>query len=615
MQLQQVYSILVETQQSLHSESAMSADFEEAFNQELKQRIDKVFLDQMVGDKQYYLQIFFMNYFKKVNKLPFTNKEALLLTNRDGKSLIIEKKGEGNEERIPEIFSIYEGNVFLKTLIKLLNAKILSSESTPDSTKILTDYVTYSLIPSLYLMFIESKSFNLFCKLICQLKKSYEDKTISDPFHYTLSRSLFVSPLFLKFIHQTIYPNIKYIYESHFPINYEQYRTSSQEKMLESFKSNLCFIPSYIPKFLREVKDTKNFLVESLFKPMFENPEQFLIIDIYHTDYDDIINEIKNILQLIFTPNLIDHISQIIDSCNESEKSLFVKEKINNNEITIYDRVINSIDIKVFSLINEIIDQKESKTIDLFSILNNDDQLKFYKTQFYGEKEKVNDIIYKRTESSENDYWMHFRKLLKEAPPLPTNYSNFDPDEEITLSKFLEMTEELLVNTGDPFKYIESIYSYNQFKDNFKFNEINSQKNITKKMKALILKHDEQEKATKVFVKSRNDLNLLSFKKITTIELIQELYCTVVTKNIPFPNDLPNPNANIKSILDVLANPLKYITSFQSYFNIQGTISKKHFADCYNIYYKVWYNRYFHSLNFANYLSYRRDLIKYDEIA
>ena len=164
-------------------------------------------------------------------------------------------------------------------------------------TPTLNDFITYSTIPSLYGMFLENHSFNLYCNLIKNIKIYYENEEIALPLHYIFSRSLFVSPLFLKFIQKVMYTILNPFYNGRSPPNH----LDLCNQMLQSFKENIAFIPSYMLKFFQEIGDTKNFLIECLFKPMIESPAQFLVVDSILNDIKQKMKDIKKLLKSIFT--------------------------------------------------------------------------------------------------------------------------------------------------------------------------------------------------------------------------------------------------------------------------------------------------------------------------
>lgn len=625
MQFFEAYNKIVELQKKLHSEYATSANFEEVFNQELAQRFNQNFLDQLTKDKQYYLQIFFMNYFKKENKLPFVNPKALLSYNLQKKT-----------EQIPKIFSTSEDDDsnFYETIISLVKANMitsdLKSDQIPESVKTLTDFITYSIIPSLYLMFIEYDSFDLFCKFINSLKESHLNAEINVPIHYTLSRSLFVSPMFIKFIRQTLYQCLKSFHENRFTADSDSVKGSLQKNIMKSFSENLCFIPSYMIIFFKKLNDTSNFLKESLFEPMFDNPENYLIINNPETDFVDNMNDFKAILKSAFTPDFIDEIAGMIDSCSDSEKALFIPKKEGNEQSEVFKKVINSFDKDAFSLIQQLVEPEDNENdnsndpkidpIDLFSSQSQREYL-LYEALFEDEQYGATSPIYKGTFVGANDCWMFFRKLIKDSPPLPSEYHPINPDDHPPNAKindreeFFDMIKAILVDTNDPFTNIEANISYNFIVNNFKKADediVKSLSKFTKKTSNLVKEHREQAIAMKRMSRFREELESLRIKKVNYIELMNELYKTIITNSIKHPADIPNANADSKLHFEILSDPIKYKHFFQQYLDVQQIQSKKLVgSNCE----QVWYHRFFHSLNFLNYCAYRSDLRKLDEIA
>ena len=74
MQLKEVYDIIRETQQKLHSEHAMSAELDEVYNHKLIDQFNNSFHGQMAIDKHYFSRIFFLIYFSQQNEIPIDSK-------------------------------------------------------------------------------------------------------------------------------------------------------------------------------------------------------------------------------------------------------------------------------------------------------------------------------------------------------------------------------------------------------------------------------------------------------------------------------------------------------------------------------------------------------------
>lgn len=621
MQLNQVFDVLLDLQKKLHSEYASSASLDEVFNQNLNQLFEEDFLRQSISDKHYYTRILSLLYYFKENKFILPDSKVLLLEN-----VSVEKKA------IPQIFSIYKdsGEInLLNTIEDLSNANAL--------TPILIDLLTYSIIPSIYVMFLENKTFDLFCDLITALKEYNDNGQIKKikknekeiSLHYYLSRSLFISPMSLGFIRRIMYPFLQPFYNGQLTEDYiDNFLVDAQNKLLQSFKENMCFIPSYIQMFFQRMNDTKNFLIECVFNPMCENPEIFLIIDNSITDFEDKMNAIKYILKSIFTEKIIDKIAELINASKYSEKSLFIhEEKKKTNLQKAYQKVVNSIDFYVFEKITKFVEELNTQNsqdnndnmIDLIGSLNISN-IQIYSSYFDNEIIKEKTVIYEQTQLNmgNSDCWSHFRKLVKDALPIPINYTF--PEATIDSSKyepFLALTKDLFVDTFDPFTSINAQIAYNIFEDRFlKYpnsrSVLSSFDTFKETMNGLVNVHKEQAVAMKKMSQFRAELSHLISKKINSIELMQELYNTILTNTIQKDYNSKEFAKLPKYCIDILSDPVKYKNIFQKYLIKQNTESLKLLGcNCDTI----WYHRFYHSLDFNNFCAYRTDLHKYDDIA
>ena len=152
MQIKQAFNIFHDLQKRLYSEYASSAYLDEAFNENLYQLFENSLLLQSVSEKQYYSRILsLISYLNGID--PIFTKPNFLSYEYDE---IPNYFNNISEIDIPDIFSIYEkqGEInLLNTLITLSTSNALTFP--------LIDILTYSIIPSIYVMFLERDSFDL----------------------------------------------------------------------------------------------------------------------------------------------------------------------------------------------------------------------------------------------------------------------------------------------------------------------------------------------------------------------------------------------------------------------------------------------------------------------
>ena len=150
---------------------------------------------------------------------------------------------------------------------------------------------------------MEEDSLNSYITLINELSNK------PGQLYIQLSRSLFISPYFTKFVHQFLYFNAtdNYIlnYKSCDQIVIENIR----RKILNSFLMNIDQFPLYLSLFLHKIENKS--LVKEIFKRAFceeliENPSIFFANDFWIIESNSKSEEISNFLRDIFNDQMID---------------------------------------------------------------------------------------------------------------------------------------------------------------------------------------------------------------------------------------------------------------------------------------------------------------------
>lgn len=583
MKLNEAYKIILTQKEKLHSEYHEYL-IDKSENQGLKANLENQFFQELIKYKNYYSAIFFMNSYVKEKKSLFNSTQLIFDTNK----------------QIPDIFETEWKNDksnFLETILKLEKNKALSPA--------FIDFITYSIIPSLYYMFIDDKSFDLFCNLIKSLKLYYENGEIEMPLHIIFSKSFFVSPIFLEFIRDVIYQIFMPFYNEQKSTNFDNiihnYQKSLQDKILQSFDENISFFPSIVSEFFQKIGDIKPFLVGCLFKPLIENPAIFLVVDSWITDFEDKMDDIRKLLQSVFTDELIERISQLIS------KNILLIQSYNSydiNQIIDY-KIFNSIDHNAIILINEFLEKLENKNgndnggknkkIDVVDSLNNID----YKIcLLYCKKHKDEQV-----ENQQNDY---FTNLLISIPPLPPTIDQ--SSEALTKTSFLKIFKDSLTYEDDPFKFANSKILIDLLERDI-MKSSDDIKIIIEKVPNLVFKNTELQKReilNKMTNKSEKNFKCAS----KAINLNEILYNTIITRLIHPPQNILNRISSPRFKFDILTDPIKACNQFLEYCENQIKNTKEMIRTTP----QIFFHRFYHQLSFADFCAYRTDLVKYDLI-
>lgn len=585
------YQIICETQRKLHAEYVMSSTFEEFLNQDNLKTFKQSFISQNIKEKHYYTRVLFLTTFNS-NKIPFTNNNAFYL--EDTESEIFQ---------IPHIFNPSKSEVFARKLISLEERGALSNQ--------LIDIITFSIIPSFFLMFLEKNAFTLFRKFINKFKKDTKPTQLG----YQLSRSLFVSPMFLSFLRKIMHDILQPVYSS------ESSFTSTsrlQQLILDSFTKNVCFIPSYINLFFEKNDYIYEFLKECLFTPFIANPENFEIID-FNAKNDEKLHNFTEILKTIFDDEFIKQIAGIIKENKNSEKSIFIpeKEEIEQTKAETNTIILDTIDKIVLFHLQQLFEEKVDPNFDLFESFTNV-KYEMYRSLFeIKKKEKKNDafllatVINKSGDDDNEFIWMFFRKLLKNAQPLPV--ASGLEHEPMNIDSFIKLIKKFILTSCDPFQIVDAEIPLQQFSsESFTDNKtISSKDEFVEKMKNLVVKHDEQTIVMQLISKFQKELKFLTQSRQSSLDLMNKRFIVHLLDLHKIDENLDGIKIPTKSY-DMIKYPQKYLDDFNKYMEVQKPKILKLFSfDCN----KILCGRFYQNLDFYTYLTVRSDLRKFDDIA
>lgn len=562
-----IYDKIIETQSYIQSTEASSEEYDKYIN-----NLTKVTLEQSINDKYHYSRILIMkilNKSRKKEKLPIKSFDATLLK---------------NEEQILPASLNYDN---LTTTINTLKEQKTYFAN-------LIDIIAFNLIPSLFFMFSEENSFDIFIEFIMGLSSNEDDFD----FQLLMSRSIFVSPSFLQFTYNVFYPIFKppdHDLISLYNISLsDNYIPKFQKRIIDSIKANISTCPITIIKFLKTLKAKSKqtavtILRKCIFDPIIANPSLFLTNDIWCSDYQDENNKISSILKESLTDDLINQIDEIMESNNSYFDPFYNKKGIEIGcNFIIYHKLIDMIDILSINQIQSILEGNKPSTDIIESIYNsNFEEFSLFSSHFEGE---INP-------------WICIKKILKNSAPFKQNLNNNEDNNQINLSYFLQILENNLGKNNSSrilFNQIKSIFQKNQ--------ELFTQEELEKQLDLMKENNDVKERVTNEdIIELKKKLSIIPSMKQYAVNAIEELFFTFLTRKIGS-EEIEFPT----NIHQIIRNTAELTRQFENYLSNCNEKAKE-ISGKYN-FNNIFYHRYWHNLHFKEYLNYRLDLFKYDTI-
>lgn len=591
--LRNIYEEMQNTQTYIHSEILMAKEIDQYSNQVLTKKVNEQFIQQNIKFKQYYAVISMIYLLEKCEqkRLPFANVKSFCT-----------KKFEPTSKNIENEWGFE--NVLQKLI--LLNGN-------EGKYKDLIDLVTFSLVPSLSLEFLEANSINKFIEFVGKLPPTLQP---------LLSRSIFVSPFFLQFIHLIFYYDLKPFYEGIFTACFPYYNNSFQKniqnKFLASIKLNIHLLPSYISLFLNSFKNIRQrelILKQAFFHQIIKYPAMFSIVNHHICENEDQYLAVSNFLKQLFTDDFIHEFDQIIIS------SIFFKDTFLNQQYS--DKYYSSFkNCKIFSNIDEFI-MEEINAIDT-KLTNNEANYDIYELikgkkiqNYYLFRGKysddeddfdINNPIYQQSLRQENDGWSHAKDLLKKSPPLPSlpqidnDAANQNDNKGSTKGKpnFISMINSTLVNKYDPMNSISDFLTYNMIRNSVR--NISHYKTEFQKMKT---EHNEVKEAITAGHILKSEINKLTINIEHILISNSEYFISYMTKNENISIKIPT------KIHEIVSNPIQTIEKLISYTELAYETIKPITGNADS--YSILAQRYYSNFRFNDFLALRSDLIKYDQ--
>lgn len=575
------YRILRDAQKELKSIECMGPNASDFIN---SSEFEKDISIKMNQDKHIFDIILFLN-LKNIKSnflqnLPFMSPTAIFKSDL-----------KIREDTIPD--QLNYSNI-VDTIVQLYRKELI-----PDAFK---DILTYSLIPSLYLMYREKRTFKHFCDFFNSLREKYNDKIIDEPLHLIFARSLFTTPSFLTFMHDSFFSPMHYIINATLDgVHLNDLRT----EIFKCLKKNLKKMPSYFDFFIHRCFTKSNneidadgyqeLLTECLFKPLKKLPCQFLAVYPWFFDFSDSHkNETAIILDSVFDDSFIKGITKLfltnVDNYfysfinarfyDESERYDFLKTK----------RIISTNDRIVLAAISLGI-----TSIDMLprSVL----QKKKYKLYRYNFNR--NEASFE-TVHSRYDVYSTIFELLKNGSNLPKSPPFEGP---LNAEVFRHLVRHYLVVRNEYTESTQSAYLFENLKSNdssvnFMLSSVENLKTALTWIISDNIDHCELRRNYQV------RKNLSGWNNSLVISMMAQLYMALLTTNTVYTIKQP-------TVDEAIGDPITTFARFKEYCQeccqMVG-ISDKHLSE----FIPLFYHRFFLNVTFGAFLNKRRDLYQYD---
>lgn len=564
-------SKLHETINAIQSEAVLPEGYDKYID-----NLTKDFLEQSIQDKYHYSKILMMHI---LNKLDYRKKPVESFD-------ITELKCE--EQIIPNDF-------YYKNLAATINDFKYRRQYFSN----LIDIITFGLIPSLFLMFLDEKAFDDFIELIMNLSTSEEDID----FQILLSRSIFFSPIFLQFTNSVFYqllksPYINLFYLDNAVIN-NNYFKDFQKALLNSIKTNIHMCPLTIIKFLKAFQSKSKLtlvqiLKKCIFDPIIANPSIFLVNDVWISEIKNESEKISSILKFTLTDEIVEQIGEIFETNDSYFNPFLNKNNFNvDHQFIIYHRIIDMIDLVSMNQIQSILkgDEPSKDILDLIY----DKGFKEYS-------------LYSCHFDGEINPWICIRQILKKSSQFPetlnNNSENDENDNQIKLSDFLELLKNNLPKQAPIkilFNQVQSFFNENP--DLFSQEELLNQLELMKEAPNI-----EEEKITIDEINNFPEkMKKIKNQKRFVIDEMRELFFTFITR------DIKHEKIEIPFKIHVIMQKVSEFThQFEEYLSFckkeSKIISRNHNFN------NIFYHRYWQNLRFNGFLAERTELHKYDSI-
>ena len=272
------------------------------------------------------------------------------------------------------------------------------------------DILTFSTIPSVFKFFVLESQRESLLKFFEQLRPSL-GKFVK------FCRALFVSPHFVKFVNDTIYPLLQPA------LNEKRNYSGMLAKINENWKDHKAEIPLFIKQVLGLLRpsEAKTVLHDCFWEPFLRTPQRFLGCNIYDAASLDVFSVENCVDNVSFESNLQDVYLDMFLSAEggifDSKARLSPGEISNADEETdgsgFYERVFSPLDKQVFQK-TSILGPKWELTPESF-------KLTFVGFEKELKPQPTGSIVAQTMKGEGDELAYYLRQLLKSAPLLRQN--------------------------------------------------------------------------------------------------------------------------------------------------------------------------------------------------
>lgn len=288
--------------------------------------------------KHYYSTLSLIHIHKELKKIPFTNINSFYSDQPISK---VQMNDSMNHHNISKTFQFLKKNE--QKYMDLINV------------------ISFSLIPSIFGMFVDKEYFESYYTFIIELNSEMNDDFLLQQY---FSRPLFVFPAFIQFIKTVFYPLLRPFTTNQIIFDCQKHANGLKQNILDSMISNIYLCPFCIHYFITKFND-KQFVLRLIkgcfFEPLILFPELYQIVDPWIIISEVENEKVTNILKDIIDDDLIGKTIDIICNPNIFKKKVFPFE--NNRDVIHHNKIIDNIDQIIINHVVQILLYKDETSI------------------------------------------------------------------------------------------------------------------------------------------------------------------------------------------------------------------------------------------------------------
>ncbi|OHS95361.1 hypothetical protein TRFO_38527 [Tritrichomonas foetus] len=585
---------MYQTQRILHGEDGFSRNLQEDENQASVQALINDFEKMCKMYKGYYALWSLVVRDKPNSKSldlphndwPLHRKQLLVILDENS----IPLKEKRKNVALPEYLA--GGNLKEKIIDKLQD---LNDER-------LISTIAFGIIPSYYSFFIHEQQFEDFLDFI----NLFED----DNQKIIFSTALFCSPIVVNFIHDVFSPIFRPFCQATKPLSCLKIK-NIQKQLLNSLNANKFNFPTTLKQFINHFYQSnkvkqKQFAIillkTNLFKKIIQFPEAFQVFDIGLLEFHPETKEICNKMEKIFDDKFISNFLEIILEIKVNNICYVSKEIDPSIGFSIF---LDPFDLAFIDFAKEFIKNEENeKSLTFNDYFDKCDKYYFVKinrSSFEPERK----AFFQSTQQFGSLDSFHFRKLLKESPPLPPNY--MVPNK----MNVIKLIKKFLLQTNDPFTSGKQISHFNIIKSIPHYEKLLIATNFDQ----MIRFHDEESIFMQKILKTKNEIahiytfiNNISYTPKDTITNIAFL---ISLREVEFGDIQKQIHKIVQDPSTMRVNFYKFNKNAIEYTEKLGIGKNNYIQAKLNI---LNYRRFFSHNRFIEFIGQRPELIENDKI-